>query len=223
MPSPSEAEWQDQSVGPNVRRALLVEDDPFANSLLRSFLASAGFEVAAALDSAQALDLIMDFDPDVALLDLDLGDGPTGLDLAERIREQHPWTAIVLMSTHRSVTMVDTAHSVPSNFFQFVVKTDLRSVEDLKDAIDKAIRDDPYVPATIDGLIVITATQANLLRLMAEGLSNAEIARQRQVSPKSVEQLTARLYRTLGLPSSSRTNPRAEAIKLYRDGGVIAK
>lgn len=214
---------EESSRDSDVRRALLVEDDPFANSLLRSFLTTAGFEVEAALGSAQALDLIDEFDPDVALLDLDLGDGPTGLDLADRIREQRPWTAIVLMSTHRSVAMVDSSNSTPSNFFQFVVKSDLRSVDDLVSAIDRAIRDDPYVPASVDGLIVITATQANLLRLIAEGLSNAEIARQRGVSPKAVEQLIARLYRSMALPSSPQTNARAEAIKLYHGGGVITK
>ena len=67
------------------RRLMLVEDEPLMASLLARSLEAANFIVETASDAAAARKLIQTFDPDIALLDISLGDGPTGVHLAHAI------------------------------------------------------------------------------------------------------------------------------------------
>ena len=64
------------------RRVLIVEDEGFTSGLLCAALKGAGFDVHAASSAAEARRAVADFDPDAALIDLNLGSGPNGVDLA---------------------------------------------------------------------------------------------------------------------------------------------
>ena len=64
------------------RRLLVVEDDALTASLLAETLVSQGFEVVTAHDVVEALRAVDIFDPDAALIDIALGEGPNGIDLA---------------------------------------------------------------------------------------------------------------------------------------------
>ena len=75
---------------------LLVEDDSFTRSTLAAALERHGIVIAHALGSAREA-LALAALPDVAVLDLDLGPGPTGIDLAVALRERAPAIGLVLL------------------------------------------------------------------------------------------------------------------------------
>ncbi len=79
----------DQTVMPaHPARILLVEDDQSLRELLQAALEREGWEVRSAVDAHTGEQAIEAFQPDVAVLDIHLGDGPDGLALARRIRQR---------------------------------------------------------------------------------------------------------------------------------------
>ena len=67
-------------------RVLLVEDDPLVREVLSAALAGAGYEVQAEVDGSRVERAVAMFLPDIALIDLHLGDGVNGITVARRLR-----------------------------------------------------------------------------------------------------------------------------------------
>jgi len=67
-------------------RVLLVEDDPLVREVLASALTGAGYDVRAEADGSGVERAVANFLPDIALLDLHLGNGVNGITVARRIR-----------------------------------------------------------------------------------------------------------------------------------------
>lgn len=206
----------------DTRRALVVEDEAFTITLVASFIENLGYEVMTASSGNEAIAALQTFDPDIALVDLDLGEGPTGVDVIRAIRSRSPWTAAVLMSSHRSIGMVTDDPSLPDSHCEFVSKRDMHSTGDLAEAIGRAIAGTPSLTAPL-GLPQLTPAQASLLRMIAAGLSNDEMARQRGISSKSVERMIGRLYKSLGLPSRPNSNARVEATRIFLDAQATVR
>jgi two-component system, OmpR family, response regulator len=78
----------EQVVVESAARILLVEDDDSLRELLRASLQREGWEVLAVGDAKAGEDAVDRFSPDVAILDIRLGEGPDGLTLAKRIRQR---------------------------------------------------------------------------------------------------------------------------------------
>jgi len=72
----------------NPARILIVEDDQSLRDLLTAALQREGWEVRAVSDAHAGEQAVEQFQPDVAILDIQLGDGPDGLTLAKRIRQK---------------------------------------------------------------------------------------------------------------------------------------
>ena len=121
----------------------MVDDDPFTRSNLASTLQVLGCFVVAADSVSSALRSMRNFAPDnmpnVALLDLDLGEGPTGLDLAQTLREEFPEIAIVVLSTYVDPRLIGSnLPEIPLGGV-YVVKSSVTSPQVLGEAIDQAI------------------------------------------------------------------------------------
>lgn len=201
-------------------RAFVVEDDTFSNAMLQSFVAGMGYHVSSAADGAEAISKIIDFDPDIAIVDLDLGDGPNGVDVVTHIQRHAPWTAIVMLTSHSAPDLVSSLPLQPSPFLVYEVKSQIHNAEDLRVALERALEGQGGATRSHSTDTVITTGQAELLRFIAKGLSNDEIARRKGVRPNSVERMVARLYRELGLNQESSTNQRVEAVRRYMTGGI---
>lgn len=65
------------------------------------------------------------------------------------------------------------------------------------------------------GIERLTASQLEVLQLIAMGYSNAEIARRRSQTVSGVEQLVTAMFRSLGLRGKTEVNPRVEAVRMY--------
>ena len=208
-----------QAMGDLTRRLLLVEDEAFVAALLAGLLEQSGFEVRTAPDVLVARRLVNQFDPDVALIDIGLGPGPTGLDLAHFLDREHPDIALVFLTRHpdrRSAGLA--APDVPKRA-GFLRKDLIGDPDVLMDAIEAVLRDNPrehrHDRRADRPLTGLTPRQLEVLRLASMGLTNAAIARERGTSERAVELLLQSAWRALGVPDDPDVNRRVEGARRY--------
>lgn len=188
-------------------------------SLLCDVLARAGFETRASADAAAARQAIDDFDPDAAMIDINLGHGPSGLQLGHVIRRTHPHLGMVFLTKYQDprVSGPD-GWTVPegSAFLSKDLISDTRLLmEAIESVLDDAApkrRDDRGEPGP---LAALTRTQLEILRLAALGLTNVGIARRRNTSERAVEQRLRSVYQALDIDITPEVNPRVEAVRRY--------
>ena len=198
-------------------RVLLVEDEPFSRTLLTTTLGALGIEVVAAVGSAaDAIEVSLTAAFDVAVLDLDLGVGPSGIDVAYALRERRPDLGLVFLTSFSDPRVKDSAERALPRGSRFIVKSRLHDPEALRQAIVGARRDPLRQADPSDGLGNLTATQIDVLRRLAAGLSNAEIAAELDVSEKAVERTVQRLLDALGIERSG-GNVRVLATRAYAE------
>jgi DNA-binding NarL/FixJ family response regulator len=204
----------------------MVDDDPFTRSTLASSLQVIGCFVIAADSVSTALRTMRNFSadnaPNVALLDLDLGEGPTGLDLAQILREEFPSLAIVMLSTYQDPRLVGTnLPSLPVGT-TYVVKSTITSPKVLADALNDAIartqmRKISELPKIEKALSLndLSDKQIEMMRMVAAGLSNSEIAKRQWISEAAVEKAITRLCKKLEITGSKEQNLRVLIASAY--------
>ena len=196
------------------RSVLLVEDDNLVRAALSAGLTHHGFDVTAVGDARGAMDAFAAAAPEVAVLDLHLGAGPTGLDLAVGMRERSPGVGLVLLTSFSDPRLLRTSlDTIPAGML-YLVK---QSVDDLS-LLSAAIESAPgatHSPTTPAPRSPLTAAQADTLRLLAAGLSNSEIARVRVVTEATVEKTIARTAQALGIPYEEGVNQRVALARAY--------
>lgn len=204
------------------RRVLVVEDDPFLRSLIADTLSGAGFEVETAENAAKAKAAVTSFDPDAAVLDIELGNGPTGIDLAEIIVRQSAHTAIIFLTHLPDPRFVGVNSSAIPTKAAYIRKETITKQGALVEIIESALRDgagknkklrtdlDPNRP-----LGNLSRSQISVLRSIAQGLSNSEIAAQRESTVRAVEHLIRRTFAAVGLDNDQSVNARTAAARAY--------
>ena len=213
-------------------RILVVEDNAFTRTTLCGALRDAGVDVVGETGSAaEAIRLARTLAPAAALLDLDLGAGPNGADVAVELRTLAPSIGIVILTSYEDPRLTGrNLEHLPSNLV-YLVKGHLDDARTLSTAIADAIAlatSEPSagrsaVPTPTGDVARLTDTQIEVVRLVAEGLSNAEIARQRYISETSVERIIMRAARELDIPTESSSNRRVLLTRAYlRMSGAAA-
>ena len=199
------------------RRVLLVEDQAAVRTLASATLEREGFDVLAVESSAKAISQFAGFDPDVLVADIDLGERPNGVELATILRAQAPYVAIVFLTNYPAALAFERTITPPAGF-AFVQKEQLGSVEQFVEAIESALNDaaEPRRDTDADGDAVarLTPSQLELLKMMAAGLTNQQIAERRGGSVRAVERHISRTFDALGLDDRN-GNPRVIATNLY--------
>ena len=193
---------------------LLVEDDNLVRAALVAGLTHHGFDVTAVGDARAAMASFAETSPEVAVLDLHLGAGPTGLDLAVGMRERSPDLGLVLLTSFSDPRLLRTSlDTIPAGML-YLVKQSVDDLALLATAIDSA-PEAARSPATTAPRSPLTAAQADTLRLLAAGLSNSEIARVRVVTDATVEKTIARTAQALGIPYEEGVNQRVALARAY--------
>jgi DNA-binding NarL/FixJ family response regulator len=209
-----------------VLRVLIVEDDDFTRSFVSEMLATTGLRISSANSVSQAISQIDDFDPHVIVTDLDLGTGPDGADLLNWILENRPWVGMVIMTNHASPELViDNVLRIPDVSI-YVVKSEISSISELLLAIEQSIgkKRKYQIPLNSSSKkIKISASQADTLRMLANGSSNASIANERGITLRAAEALIQRTFIALGVNSDSNVNPRVAAVRMWHQGKVAIK
>lgn len=207
-------------------KVLLVEDEEFSRTLIRDSLTKIGMTVVDVPSVRDALAVMDEFDPHVVVSDLDLGPGPDGADLLYKVEQDRPWTGMVVLTAHASPELaLHGASRIPASA-TYLVKSQISSTQDLKAAIEESIVTPgakPIVHKNSDDQFVISATQGEILRMIADGLSNAAIARERNVTLRAAEALIQRTFAALGVKGDPDVNSRVVAVRLWQQGKVVVK
>jgi DNA-binding NarL/FixJ family response regulator len=201
------------------RRVLVVEDEPLMSSLLADVLTGYGFNVRTAADVSQARQEIDDFDPDMLLLDVSLGDGPNGIHLAHAMRLSRPDIAILVFTRHTDIASATNDGLELPPGVGFLRKHLVSDQAYLIEAMEKVLREqEDFVTEeqkTVDAFAFLGANGSRTLRLIAEGFDNEEIARRCGVSRKTVERWIEQMYRDLGIDTKGLLNPRVAAARRF--------
>ena len=202
-------------------RVLLVEDHDFTRTTVAASLRTEQCTVVASVPTARdALRAMDEHQVDCAVIDLNLGKGPNGLDLAHRLREDDPDLGIVLLTTFKDPRLLaGDGRSLPAGAV-YLVKDDVRSTSQMREAIDAALdraRTKTSKPAARSTTTLpLTNTQIEILRMVAEGLTNAEIAQRRGVSARAVQTAMTRILANARIEPEPGVNPRVQLVKYYQ-------
>lgn len=201
------------------RSALVVEDSNSLRALLASTLSNVGFLVTACANANEALKSFRKNDPDVVITDIDLGSRPNGVELATILRAQAPYLGIVFLTNYPSTKAFERTISPPANY-AFLQKDLLTSTETLLQVIESALDDASKQKLVLtkdasNPLNVLTSTQLEIVRLIAAGLTNAEIADRREATLRSVERIISRIFELLEINDNPHQNPRIVVTNLY--------
>lgn len=198
------------------RKLIIVDDEPIIRGLVSHRLRELGFETHTAQDALTAKRLFDKVDPDAMVVDLDLGDGPSGTDLIVALSAQNPAIGFVLLTNY--IPTPAEMRSAPH--IAYLSKRDVESIDLVVDALNTVMRDnDPrtelFTVQQDSPLAKLTPKQLEVLRLLAQGLTNLEIARQRGLGVRAVEQTVHRIYRALGVDDNGSTSPRVAAARIF--------
>ena len=201
------------------RRLLVVEDEPMVASLLSDVLRSAGFDVLTVTNVVDARVQAEEFDPDAALIDINLGEGPNGLQLAHMLHRTRPDIALVILTKHPDPRTVGADPRDLPPGCGYLRKDMVTDTAYLLESINAVLTDQSRdVRHDLSGqrpLADLTPKQLDALRMAAMGMSNSAIARERGTSERNVEALLQNAFAALGIVSSPDVNPRVEAVCRY--------
>lgn len=197
--------------------ALIVEDDAFTRAMLTNALRANGVDVVAAVaEATEAVRQGDNLDIKVALLDLHLGKGPTGIDAAYALRRKNPLLGIVFLTSFDDPRLLESNLPELPDRSHYLTKSSVTDVESLirvlQDASDG--RTSINTPLKNNILNKFSNVQLDTIRLVAQGLSNAEIAKKRFVTERSVEISISRAAKALGIGADAARNQRVHIAKV---------
>jgi DNA-binding NarL/FixJ family response regulator len=214
-------------------RVVIAEDLALLRDGLTRLLRDNGLEVVAAVTDGDALIRAVLLDrPDVAIVDIRLP--PTfrdeGLRAALTLRERTPETAVLIVSQYVEQAYAAELLADGRGGVGYLLKDRVMQVEDFVDAVRRVAAGgtalDPEVVAQlvarrqVEGPVErLTPRETEVLSLMAEGRSNAGIARELVLTVGAVEKHVANIFAKLQLPPSDDDHRRVLAVLAYLRSG----
>jgi DNA-binding NarL/FixJ family response regulator len=201
-------------------RVLIVEDDAFSRVALSDALRHQSLSVVGAVDSAyEALELQKKFSPQVAVCDLDLGVGPTGLDVAHALRKENPQIGIVMLTSFRDPRLANPELPPLPVGAILLNKRELRTMSTIVMQIVAAATN-PTKKRSGDwskkgNFQSLSDTQIEIMLAVAEGITTSEIAKQRDVSEQAIEKTIHRICKNLDIKTGSDKHQRVQLVRAY--------
>jgi DNA-binding NarL/FixJ family response regulator len=209
------------------RFVVVVEDEQFLRSLICGALENAGFEVQSFGTAAESLKAMSKRDPDAAILDIDLGPGPTGLDIGEYLLANSPGTAVVYLTMLSDPRVINPESGSVNPRAAYLNKRKLANTEELLEALEAVLHDEDISEFRHDlnkdsPLAKLSAGQLQVLHLVASGLTNQQIADARKRSLSATEALVSRTFSSLGIDLSRDANARILAVRaFFQQAGIV--
>ncbi len=208
-------------------RIVIGEDSALFREGLARLLEDAGHQIVAKASDAVSLAAAIELaQPELAVIDVRMPPDFTddGARVARQVKKHHPHIGVVLLSQH-----VETRHSVDLvtvGGFGYLLKDRVLDVDDFLDAIRRVASGgsalDPEVVGRLlhgtrggDTLTTLTARERDVLALMAEGRTNAGIARRLWLTDRTIEGHVASIMSKLQLASSAEDHRRVLAVLAY--------
>ncbi|MEM7656325.1 MAG: response regulator transcription factor [Bacteroidota bacterium] len=188
-----------------IPRLIILEDDALIAIDLAETLEELGFEVAETVHNGPAALHALQSGPfDLAILDINLGGGMTGIEVAQRIQQEYPMPFIFLTALSDRTTLEAAKQTGPA---AYLVKP-FRPA-DLLTSIELAIHNfQRQQPAKLSLELLnehaptpLTSREKDMLQLLLDGNSNREIAEQLFLSIATVKSHFSNLYSKLGVRS----------------------
>ncbi len=195
---------------------LVVEDDNLTRITLASSLKSSGIDnVYTAASVSEAVSIAEKQLPSAALIDLHLGPGPSGLDLARQLRSLNSRIGIVILTSYDDPRLLgENPDFIPSGT-KYLRKGDISDISVVTQALHSSPSSHRLLAKSHASSLKLTQTQLSILKLVAEGHSNSEIARRRGVTEKAIEATISRLAHKLELENDSASNQRVHIARVY--------
>jgi len=210
-------------------RVLVVVDDAFEMSTLVAALRLHEIDVIGeAKSESVGLNLLRRLQPDVLLLDLNIA-GISAVKVAVNMRKVNQNIGIVILNSCSDLRLLgDSNDDVPAGT-KILIKKSIVDFTVLCTAINesKVSAIEKHKVVWINGntslqeqgvmalMAHLTNTQAEVLRLVADGMTNAQIGRTRYVSEKSVEQVISRVAQELNVQPDANMNMRVQLVGEY--------
>lgn len=209
-------------------RLVIAEDTVLLREGLAGLLEDAGHAVVARVGDAESLlAVVAEHEPELAIVDVRMP--PTyedeGMKAAAEIRRTHPGTAVLVLSQH-----IESRHAVDlvgsGGGFGYLLKDRVLDVDEFLEAAQRVCAGgsalDPEVvrhlltpPKDDDALALLSPREREVLGLVAEGRTNAGIAKQLWLTEKTVETHVSSILGKLGLSHSADDHRRVLAVLAY--------
>jgi serine/threonine-protein kinase PknK len=209
-------------------RVVLAEDDVLLREGLASLLQRSGFQVVGqAADGPRLLGLVRSLAPGLVVVDIRMPPTQTteGLEAAREIRGEFPEIGILVLSAH-----ADVEHAMgllaSGRGIGYLLKSRISDVSEFIDTLERIAKGGSVVdPALVQELVaahrrddplgVLSAREREVLALMAEGRSNAGVARRLWINEGTVEKHVSSILAKLGLPETDDDHRRVLAVLTF--------
>lgn len=212
-------------------RVAIADDDVLLREGLASLLERYGFEVIGQVGNGpELLALVRNDKPELVVVDIRMppDHSTEGLQAAQTIREERPETAILLLSAHveveHAMQLLAAGHGVG-----YLLKSRVTHVDEFIDTVRRVANGGSVVDPVLvqelvearrrhDPLSVLTEREREVLALVAEGRSNAGVARRLWVTEGTVEKHVRSILTKLGLAETDDDHRRVLAVLTYLEG-----
>ncbi|SEM08505.1 MULTISPECIES: response regulator [Rhodococcus] len=200
---------------------MLVDDHLVVRAGLRALLDSQpDIEVIGEADTGeQAVDMAAELAPRLVMMDLALGAGIDGVEAIRRIRAACPALPVLVFTTYD--TDADVVRAIDAGAIGYLLKDS--APQEIFAAIRGAVAGQSVLSPPVASRLLqqmrrpdeaLTAREAELLTLLAEGLTNKELGKRLFISEATVKTHLAHIYAKLGVD----TRAAAVSVALRRDG-----
>jgi DNA-binding NarL/FixJ family response regulator len=216
-------------------RVVIAEDAALFRAGLERLIEDRGHQLCASVADAEALlAAVAEHRPDVVVADIRMPPTHTdeGLRAALQIRRESPSTGVLVLSQYIETRYTADLLEGNAGGAGYLLKERVADVAEFCDALERVAAGgtalDPEVVAQVlranreAGLAELTGREREVLMLMAEGRSNAGIARALVVTGGTVEKHVASILGKLGLPPDEADNRRVLAVLRYLSSGSPA-
>jgi len=209
---------------------VLADDDVLLREGMAGLLERSGFAVVGQCgNAAELVALVREHRPELAIVDIRMPPSHTneGLEAARLIREEVPETAILVLSAHVEVEQA-TDLLASGERSGYLLKSRVTDVDEFIETLERIVKGGTVVdPALVQELVaarraedpldVLSPREREVLSLMAEGRSNAGIARQLWITEGTVEKHVHSILGKLRLPATDDDQRRVLAVITYLD------
>jgi DNA-binding NarL/FixJ family response regulator len=219
-------------------RVVLAEDSYLVREGMRRLLESASeVEVVAAVEDADALiDAVERLSPNAVVTDIRMPPrhGTEGIVAAREIRRRHPSVGVVVLSQHADAAYVLELFADGTDGLAYLLKERVGDRSHLIRALRETVAGGSVVdPILVEALVgrrrvedrsalaELTMRELDVLRLMAQGRTNAAIAEELTLSESSIEKHTSVIFSKLGLTEETQVHRRVAAVVTFlREGST---
>ena len=192
-------------------RIIIVDDHALAREGLKAVLAHAGLEIVGDVASGEeAVELVKKNVPDLVLMDVRLGAGIDGLEATRRITALGLPTRVLMLTLHDMPAYA--LEALSAGAAGYVLKD--TAIDDLRAAVNQVLAGQTAIPISLMNAVLresphnvnakastslLTGREVEVLDLVAQGMTNKEIARHLTISPATVKAHVERIIAKLGV------------------------